>query len=964
MFVGQARTSCANKKAARTGMAVEGQADGHSEGRGQFTSDKIFEPEAEGSALIVFLTAGYGAGACHCLQLPICWDTTSLRGRSRTEVSFEDKKAKRCTTCSQKSPTDIMSAQREPWEGVHGEFIKLYYQHARRTDRVLLPHSGRVSDGVEDAIHLKKSAFDALPPAYEAQLEARRVYEHEKRNREWAEIANLGDENQNSEQPQLVEQLLGAPGVAPPPPTQRNNFFRSTARALRIGTDEDGKMAEDGAAAAWKAFFRTEQVAAVEGDPEAAGRCWAGVFSLSLAKLLYLGREDLDGLLQSYENDVPAQQQQHFWEDLDYDWRPRLLLHTFADGFAAELIKQLPWETALNSAWPVPDLLDEAQTLISDSAADRRAAGGGPGGASVFLERVNAFAEQLRFLDPAAESDVQQAESARSGETASGPTSLRSEALAVLLGGAAAGAGASSISASSTSASLPGSSAATGILEAAAAHLVLALFNQKDKAFVRDRLRSCSERLSEYHARFNTKNTSGDGAGGTTSGTTRSDAPLDRFLPSILLPLPLGPPPREDLPKTPRRGPAPQNMLFFPKLYLLLRVLDEGNAPRFRTEAVVIVGRLDRLQILQYYLHANLRSVGGASGFGAGCLDKVNFVVHNAIQLQQTFGKHVYDAPPVFGKKLAKFYSFARRSRNKHTVYVKIDDDVVFLSKNAIPDIAREKYFRQNDVSLVSGNVVNHAILSAVHNELGAVPDKYGPVINPEWDADDEKRRRRRKEVLLNKPATERDHMLDTAAEEDEAFRQSQMAKMRKGGQQVRDGVEEDKGGDDPADNIEAVGLNPWAPQIEKHPQGTCVWSRWECAEWVHRAFLHHYHAKTLDHAFGFWRYNFHLYGYGNPRPGVEGEVDFEIVPLQNSRWSINFFAFLQADLLGVDEARLSLDDESQLSYVQPWKRNRPSVAVGSALAVHFSYGKQERGLVDHTELLAAYRNLTFYDYY
>lgn len=200
--------------------------------------------------------------------------------------------------------------------------------------------------------------------------------------------------------------------------------------------------------------------------------------------------------------------------------------------------------------------------------------------------------------------------------------------------------------------------------------------------------------------------------------------------------------------------------------------------------------------------------------------------------------------------------------------------------------------------SMVSGNVINHSLLSALHNELGAVHGEYGPTI----------------------PV------------------------------QKKEGSKE---------------IDYWAPQIEKAPQASCVWRTWQCAEWVHRAFLHHYHSRTLQVAFQFYRYNFHLYGMGSPRntnPESNDNIMIDpvadLVPIQNARWSINLFAFQAGDLANIHAQRLSEDDESQMAYVQPFRMNKPACAVGSALVVHFSYGNQEEGLVHNTDLLNFYRKL------
>ena len=119
-----------------------------------------------------------------------------------------------------------------------------------------------------------------------------------------------------------------------------------------------------------------------------------------------------------------------------------------------------------------------------------------------------------------------------------------------------------------------------------------------------------------------------------------------------------------------------------------------------------------------------------------------------------------------------------------YTIYIKIDDDVVFFTKIALEEMVKEKL--RGECGLVSANVVNHSILSAVHNELGAVVEDFGPTIE---------------------------------------------SKDEKTGETIF-----------------------YAPQIEKHAQSTCVWKRWECAEWVHKSFFKRYFERNLE-AFYFYRY-------------------------------------------------------------------------------------------------------------
>ncbi|CAD7944959.1 unnamed protein product [Amoebophrya sp. A120] len=776
---------------------------------------------------------------------------------------------------------------------------------------------------------------------------------------------------------------------------------------------------------AWSAFFDSADLLQIEQNPDGAGSCWAGVFSLSLAKLLYLPIETLAAMypVGSVGSSTAAAGEKS--EKSDIAQRRSILLYALSQEGFGETLATLPWQDALNTGFPVADLLHQAQEIILDRgmiSSTRRgdrdvfypqnfypdtSSGSEITTTAYFHRRLIAFFNAFRSADPAKKLPVDTFVETEQDQAVGG--SLETLALNVLLdnhishqkdeqgldedlhdrsASASSSEGGAGHQRERNSTPPPEEDqinikATFQLLLHACAHLTLALFTVSRSAQTAGNLPNGSKNL-DLRARLQ-----------AASGRVRAfvdvlqkkratvEQQMEEHQTTIV---------QQHQQRNPLLALLQMPLPFF----WLLQWIDEQVAPRSRAEAIVVVGRKDRLEILQYYLHNSLRIHGGA-------LDKINFVVHNAIDEEIQFissliqqHPHHYAAPSVYGKRLAKFYSFANlRKARETTVYVKLDDDIVFLSRNAIRDVVREKWFRQKEVSLVSGNIVNHAILSAVHNEFAGVPDMYGPVIDPAWETDDEKRRLARKEVLLNKGSSrtsngqdeyqnllqsERDRLLDTAAEEDEKFRKSQEMKKKKQKEKEIAATTSSSPPEGATSNVvqeveSSSSLSPeqqelWAPQIEKHPQGTCVWARWECAEWVHRSFLHFYHTRSLATVYTFHRYNFHLYGYGNPRERVlEDEngnsfVDTEIIPLQHSRWSINFFAFMASDLENVDVQKLVEDDESQLSYVQPFQLQKPSIAVGSALAVHFSYGKQDRGLMDYTRLLASYRNLTFYDYY
>eukprot|EP00928_Gymnodinium_smaydae_P078759 TRINITY_DN62843_c0_g1_i1.p1 TRINITY_DN62843_c0_g1~~TRINITY_DN62843_c0_g1_i1.p1 ORF type:complete len:235 (+),score=44.78 TRINITY_DN62843_c0_g1_i1:92-706(+) len=145
--------------------------------------------------------------------------------------------------------------------------------------------------------------------------------------------------------------------------------------------------------------------------------------------------------------------------------------------------------------------------------------------------------------------------------------------------------------------------------------------------------------------------------------------------------------------------------------------------------------------------------------------------------------------------------------------------------------------------------------------------------------------------------------------------------------------------------------LEPPMMPILRQAQSECVWKRWECAAWMHESLLSRLADGTAC-AYDFGWHDFHAHGHGEWR----GE---KFMPLTYSRWSINMFAFLADDLREADLTDLAEDDESELSYMVPQRIGRRACAVGRALVAHFSYSRQDEGLMSGTDLLERYANLS-----
>jgi hypothetical protein len=116
----------------------------------------------------------------------------------------------------------------------------------------------------------------------------------------------------------------------------------------------------------------------------------------------------------------------------------------------------------------------------------------------------------------------------------------------------------------------------------------------------------------------------------------------------------------------------------------------------------------------------------------------------------------------------------------------------------------------------------------------------------------------------------------------------------------------------------------------------------------MHESFLSRLEDRT-DCAYDFGWHNFHSNGFGGYKAGGRP------TPLPYTRWSINVFAFVRSDLGHADAENLVGDDESEVSYAIPMRSGKPACAVGKALVAHYSYSKQEDGLLNHTNLLERY---------
>lgn len=146
-----------------------------------------------------------------------------------------------------------------------------------------------------------------------------------------------------------------------------------------------------------------------------------------------------------------------------------------------------------------------------------------------------------------------------------------------------------------------------------------------------------------------------------------------------------------------------------------------------RVVGVVFYGRRDRSSLLECYLRKNLASNGG-------WLDEVIWAANTEDKQDLAYGEEItktapeYTYMPITNGNFMGIY--LKAFTEPDTIYLKIDDDVVFIDQSAIPRLVMT-LINNPRALLVSSNVVNNPALGWVHYHMGAV-HPYVPEVRPE----------------------------------------------------------------------------------------------------------------------------------------------------------------------------------------------------------------------------------------
>ncbi|PGG99059.1 hypothetical protein GX51_06476 [Blastomyces parvus] len=348
----------------------------------------------------------------------------------------------------------------------------------------------------------------------------------------------------------------------------------------------------------------------------------------------------------------------------------------------------------------------------------------------------------------------------------------------------------------------------------------------------------------------------------------------------------------------------------------------------FKIVAVIFYGRPDRVEILDCYLKRNLVANGG-------WLDEVYWAPNTDNQADLDWLDKLVPTSPSYKritvqseeKGYAKIWDSS--VTDPDTLYIKIDDDIIFIDDNAIPKLVSLKLEHDHSF-LVSANVVNGAPLPYHHYRTGAIRP-YLPELAPPKDS-----------IIINNNYYYNNTNTNTNTTN------SNVTSLRKPTWRASQ-LPYWEGPDDfefPLDVGNAPYVNHrWLPV--HNPNKTAIYrtpiqhalcspwkenrGKWSLAAQQHFSFLESLERNTTD-----------VYDFA--RRGV-WDMGFE-------RISINFIAIWGRDV--IDHLPL-VDDEGMLTKSIPKRLRRPVLVATGALASHYAFASQVNDLMQ-TDILSRYR--------
>ncbi|KFA46078.1 hypothetical protein S40293_07747 [Stachybotrys chartarum IBT 40293] len=317
---------------------------------------------------------------------------------------------------------------------------------------------------------------------------------------------------------------------------------------------------------------------------------------------------------------------------------------------------------------------------------------------------------------------------------------------------------------------------------------------------------------------------------------------------------------------------------------------------------LVFYGRRTTVSILDCYLRRNLVKNGGM-------LDGVIFLVRTKDSADLAVLDRMLEEEPDYVQWSVdlKHDGFATSYEliEDDVLYIKMDDDIVFVEDSAIPSLIQTKISRP-DTFVVSANVVNQPMISWIHWNLGAIkpylPDLAKHYTKPaagqsiDW----------RTSVL---PAWEGPEEFDALWWEPPEGRKHRWLPAR-------------------GRTHHALDYTPIS-HTEYQPLGA-GWYDWKIGAQEHLSFFENLEKNEL------WRYKFHTWDF------------------QYNRMGIQFVALMGKDINSAKP--IDDDDEQHFAVTMPQSLGRHAVADGRGVVAHYSFNIQFEPGMRTTDILERYR--------
>ncbi|KAK6711476.1 hypothetical protein SNK05_005898 [Fusarium graminearum] len=339
-----------------------------------------------------------------------------------------------------------------------------------------------------------------------------------------------------------------------------------------------------------------------------------------------------------------------------------------------------------------------------------------------------------------------------------------------------------------------------------------------------------------------------------------------------------------------------------------LRQTSPTKPENVTVSALVFYGRRSRVETMKCYIERNMVDNGG-------WLDEVLWVVNTDKNDDLRYLEELMASNPRYKKihpdEMVATYTYKHiwKLLDRGKYYVKIDDDVVWIDDDAIPNMVTRKIQNPNDF-VVSGNIINNPPLGFFHIRMGAIhpyfPERFEPLdINitsegdywkpsghPAWEGP----KKFKWELNKEPPPWENHRWLRVP--DDGVLYQTPAAELK---------------------------YDIWGDSYKN----------WAIASQMHMSLFENIEKNQLD-----------LYKF--EKPWV----------MYDDRIRINFMCIYSDDILDTDPENWPKEkgDEDMIVLELPKKLRRPVVIQGNALAAHYQY--MDQGKLKTTDILPRYYSL------